>query len=456
MFRTSVRIAIRSFARHKLRTALTMLGMIIGVAAVLTMVALGNGAQSNVEQEVRSAGTNLIDVNAGNFTRGGESSNIATGLGSATTLVPDDAAAIAKTVSGIERIAPGVKLRGWIASGPHRFYGPVLGTDAPFAEMYGWRFDEGRFFSPADTVARTPVVVLGRTVRDQVFGAGASVVGESVTIHGRSFKVVGVTDTTDPDQIEMAFVPYTALQDALGIDYLHAITIQAAQAGDASRIATDVAALLRTRHAAHINAAMARLRAAGLTGSQMPALGAGGAAADDFTVKTQSAEALTKGLYTSVAAFVLANMPKLDEVNMAEMNATLQRASTTMTALLAGIAAISLIVGGVGIMNIMLVAVTERTREIGIRRASGARRRDILLQFLVEALTISAVSGAIGIVLGFVAAFALTLALDWPARVSAGSVLLALAVAAGVGIFFGFYPARRASRLDPITALHHE
>jgi ABC-type antimicrobial peptide transport system permease subunit len=201
---------------------------------------------------------------------------------------------------------------------------------------------------------------------------------------------------------------------------------------------------------------MARLRAAGLTGSQMPALGAGGAPPDDFTVKTQSAEALTKGLYTSVAAFVLANMPKLDEVNMAEMNATLQRASTTMTALLAGIAAISLVVGGVGIMNIMLVAVTERTREIGIRRATGARRRDILLQFLVEALTISSVSGAIGIGVGFVAAFALTLLLDWPAHVSVGSVGLAFAVAAGVGIFFGFYPARRASRLDPITALHHE
>jgi ABC-type antimicrobial peptide transport system permease subunit len=453
MLGTSVRIALRNFARHKLRTLLTMLGMIIGVAAVLTMVALGNGAQENVEQDVKSAGTNLITVNAGNFTRGGETSNIATGLGSATTLVPDDAAAIARSIQGIARIAPAVKLRGWIASGPRRFYGPVLGTDAPFAAMYGWRFDQGRFFTPADTASHARVAVLGRTVRDQLFGAGAATAGRTVTIHGQTFTVVGVTDTADPDQIEMAFVPYTALQDALGISYLHAITIEAAEAGDATRIASDVADLLRTRHAAPMNAAMARLRASGLTGNQMPQ---GGGTPDDFTVKTQSAEALTKGLYTSVAAFVLANMPKLDEVNMAEMNATLQRASTTMTALLAGIAAISLVVGGVGIMNIMLVAVTERTREIGIRRAAGARRRDILIQFLVEALTLSAVGGAAGIIVGVTAAFVMTLVLDWPTRVSAGSVALAFGIAAAVGVFFGFYPARRASRLDPITALHHE
>ena len=454
MLLTSVRIAIRGLSRHKLRTLLTMLGMIIGVAAVMTMVALGNGAQSSVEQDVRSAGTNLIHVNAGNYTRGGEESNIATGLGSANTLTRDDADAIGKSVNGIKAYAPGVKLRGWVASGPRRFYGPILGTDASFGEMYGWRFEEGRFFKPGDVANRSDVAVLGRTVRDQIFGAGARVVGKTVVIHGRTFTIVGVTDTADPDQIEMAFVPFTALQDALGINYLHTITIEATQAGDASRIAADVTALLRERHAAHIGAAMARLRGGGVMGNQMPQ--GGGNGPDDFTVKTQSSEALTKGLYTSVAAFVLANMPKLDEVNMAEMNATLQRASTTMTALLAGIASISLIVGGVGIMNIMLVAVTERTREIGIRRAIGARRRDVLLQFLVEALTLSAVGGFVGIVLGFVAAFSLTLLFEWPTRVSPSSIALAFGIAAAIGIFFGFYPARRASRLDPINALHRE
>ena len=455
MLLTSIRLAIRGLNRNKLRTILTMLGMIIGVAAVMTMVALGNGAQQSVEQDVRSAGTSLIHVNAGNYTRGGEESKIATGLGSATTLTPADADAIGKSVGGIKGYAAGVKLRGWIASGARRFYGQVLGTDVSFAAMFGWRFDEGRLFTAADVAARRPVAVIGRTTRDQVFSAGAKVVGQAVTIHGRSFIVVGVTDTADPDQIEMAFVPYTALQDALGISYLHTITIDAAQAGEASRIAADAATLLRSRHAAHINAAAAKLRQGGVMGNQMPQSGVGGLP-DDFTVRTQSSEALTKGLYTSVAAFILANMPALDEVNLAEMNATLQRASTTMTALLAGIAAISLVVGGVGIMNIMLVAVKERTREIGVRRAVGARRRDVLLQFLAEALTLSAVGGTIGIALGFATSFGLTMLLDWPTRMSASAVGLAFGISAAIGIFFGFYPARRAARLDPINALRCE
>jgi putative ABC transport system permease protein len=455
MLLTSIRLAIRGLSRNKLRTILTMLGMIIGVAAVMTMLALGNGAQQSVEQDVRSAGTSLVHVNAGNYTRGGEESNIATGLGSATTLTPADAEAIGGSVGGIKGYAAGVRLRGWIASGARRFYGQVLGTDHPFASMFGWRFDEGRFFTAADVAMRRPLAVLGRTARDQVLGVGASVVGQTVTIHGKPFTVVGVTDTADPDQLEMAFVPYTALQDVLGISYLHTITIEAAQAGEASRIATDVASLLRSRHAEHINAAVEKLRQGGVTGNQMPQSGAGGLP-DDFTVKTQSSEALTKGLYTSIATFVLANMPKLDEVNLAEMNATLQRASTTMTALLAGIAAISLVVGGVGIMNIMLVAVKERTREIGVRRAVGARRRDVLLQFLAEALTLSAVGGAIGIALGFATSSGLTLLLDWPTRMSASAVGLAFGISAAIGIFFGFYPARRAARLDPIDALRCE
>src|SRR5256885_7089835 len=235
MLRTSVRLAIRALGRNALRTILTMLGMIIGVAAVMTMVALGNGAQDTVEQDVRSAGTTLIHVNAGNYTRGGEESRIATGLGSATTLTSEDADAMGRSVAGIKAYAPGVKLRGWMISGAHRYYGQIVGTDVPFASMYGWRFDEGRWITRDDVSARRAVVVLGRTTRDQIFGAGANATGQTIAIHGRAFTVVGITDTADPDQIEMAFVPYPALQDALGIAYLHTITIEAAPAGRGAR-----------------------------------------------------------------------------------------------------------------------------------------------------------------------------------------------------------------------------
>ena len=183
---------------------------------------------------------------------------------------------------------------------------------------------------------------------------------------------------------------------------------------------------------------------------------AGGGTPDDFTVKTQASEALTKGLNTSVAAFILANMPQMDQVNLQEMSGTLSRAGQTMTALLAAIATISLIVGGIGIMNIMLVSVTERTREIGIRRAVGAKSRDVLMQFLVEAVTLGVAGGVCGIIIGFVASFAITTLLQWPATVSFGAVALSFGVAVATGIFFGFYPARRASLLNPIDALRFE
>ncbi|MGE5243960.1 MAG: ABC transporter permease [Betaproteobacteria bacterium] len=452
---TSLRIAVRALGRNKLRTALTMLGMIIGVGAVVTMVALGNGAQQTVEQDVRSAGTSLIDVNAGNYTRGGESSNIASGLGAATTLTPDDARAIGG-IAGVKYYAPGVKLRGWLESGGRRFYTQILGTGDSYADMFGWRFPSGRFFDAEQVAGRTRVAVLGRTAVDRLFGSDADPVGRDVVIHSQTFRVIGVTNTTDENQIEMAFVPYTALQDALAISYLHTITVMAEQAGESTRIAGDITTLLRQRHKVAMAAAVARLRAGGILGNQMPGSSPALGAPDDFTVKTQAAEALTKGLYTSVAAFVLANMPKLDQVNLAEMTATLDRAGTTMTALLAGIAAISLIVGGIGIMNIMLVSVTERPREIGIRRAVGARRRDVMLQFLVEALTLSLAGGVIGIVFGFVASGTLTRLLDWPTAISASAIMLAFGIAAAVGVFFGFYPARRASSLDPIDALRFE
>ncbi len=451
----SFRLAVRALNRHKLRTALTMLGLIFGVGAVVTMVALGTGAQHTVNEDVRSAGTTLIHVNAGNYTRGGEESNIATGLGAATTLMPADAAAMAQ-VGGVKRVAAGVKLRAWMRSGNSRFYGQILGTEAPFPQMHAWTFPRRhRFFTTGDVASRASVAVLGRTVAERLFG-GANPVGQSLAIRDRSFTILGVTNTSDEDQMETVFVPYTALQDVLDVSYLHTVAVEAERAGETTRVAADITTLLRERHRPHINAAVERLRAAGLSGNMMPQSGAGGLVPDDFTVKTQAAEALTKGLYTSVAAFILANMPKLDSVNLEEMTGTLQRAGATMTALLGGIAAISLIVGGIGIMNVMLVSVTERTREIGIRRAAGARRRDVLVQFLVEAVTISLAGGTIGIACGIAASVALTRLLEWPTSISAAAVLLAFGIAAAVGVFFGFYPARRASRLNPIDALRYE
>jgi putative ABC transport system permease protein len=455
MLLTSFRIALKALNRHKLRTALTMLGMTIGVAAVITMVALGTGAQETVSDDVQSAGTTLINVNAGNYTRGGEESNIASGMGAANTLVPADADAIGE-IAGIKHYASGVKLRGWVANGAQRSYVQVLGTDVSFPAMQVWSFERGKFFKSADVSSSAAVVALGPTLRDRLFGDNADAIGQSVQIHEQKFRVVAVVRTNDEDQVEMAFVPYTTLQKILGISTLHTVTVSAAQAGDATRIGDDIRKLLRRRHHLDTEEALAKVKKTGLAGNQMPNAMGGVMAPDDFTVKTQAAEALTKGLYTSVAAFVLANMPKVDDTNMKEMAGTLSRAGSTMTALLAAIATISLVVGGIGIMNIMLVSVTERTREIGIRRAVGARSRDVLLQFLVEAVTLSLCGGIAGIALGFLAALAVTQLLEWPASVSPSAVALAFGIAGAVGVFFGFYPARRASRLDPINALRYE
>jgi len=453
MFGISLRIASDALAAHKLRTALTTLGMSIGVGAVVTIVALGAGARHTVSEDVRSAGTNLIRIDAGNFTRGGEESNIATGLGSASTLTVGDAAAVG-AIEGVKSYAAGVKLRGWVGAGSTRVYTQILGTDAALPAMNGWELERGRFFKPADVTDAAPVAAVGTTARDKLFGADVNPVGREIKIRDATLRVIGVVSGSDEDQMEMVFVPYTLLQKVLGIEYLHSITVAAEEAGETTRIAAEIRALLRARHHLDSDAALMRLRRGGLLGNQMPSSSLG--VPDDFTVKTQAAEALTRGLYTSVAAFILANMPKVDQVNLEEMTGTLNRASSTMTTLLVAIAAIALVVGGIGIMNVMLVSVNERTREIGIRRATGAKRRDVLVQFLVEAVTLSCCGGVSGIVVGVVASAAVTRLLEWPTEVSSGAIALAFGIAAAIGVFFGFYPARRASRLDPIEALRHE
>jgi ABC-type antimicrobial peptide transport system permease subunit len=258
-------------------------------------------------------------------------------------------------------------------------------------------------------------------------------------VRGRLYTVAGVTQSEVEDQAECIFVPVTSLQKVLNIPHLQTITIAAEQAGDTARISTEVAHLLRIRH--HIGAG---------DGSETKGV------PDDFVVRTEAAKALSQGLYTSAAVFVLANLPQLDQITAEEMSGTLQQTSNTLTALLASIAAISLVVGGIGIMNIMLVSVTERTREIGVRLAMGARSRDVLVQFLIEAVTLSIVGGLLGVAFGFAASFAVTELLEWQATMSAAAVALAFGTALAVGVFFGFYPARKASQLDPIDALRFE
>jgi putative ABC transport system permease protein len=452
MLKSSLRIAIKALKANKLRTGLAMLGMTIGVAAVLTMFALGTGAQQSVSSDVKSAGTTLISVRAGNFTRGGEESKIATGLGTATDLSPADAEAI-HGIKGVSHASSVVRMRGWVEYGSQKNYGQVYGTDVEYPKMYDWNFEKGRFFKKGDVEDAANEAVIGSGVRDALFG-DTNPIGEMITIHGQQFKVRGVFSTSDEDQSQMVIVPYTALQKILGINYLQLIMVSSEQAGDASQVALDIAPLLRRRH--HLeNTKAGPTVSSGLGGLQSASVDAG-ETPDDFTVKTQASEALTKGLNTSVAAFILANMPQMDQVNLQEMSGTLSRAGQTMTALLAAIATISLIVGGIGIMNIMLVSVTERTREIGIRRAVGARSYDVLMQFLVEAVTLGVAGGVLGIVVGYLAAVTITATLQWQATISFTAVALAFGVAAATGVFFGFYPAHRASKLNPIDALRFE
>jgi putative ABC transport system permease protein len=439
----NVRLAIRSLSRNRFRTLLTMLGIIIGVAAVLTMVALGTGARASVEGEVASAGTNLIYVKAGNYTRGGESVGIVAGTGAATTLTFEDSEAIRSSVKGISDVSPGVSVRSFLTSADARAFARVQGISPGFARMYSWNFEPGEMLSEDADQA-----VIGRDLASKVFGNAENAVGKQVTVRNATFTITGVMDGDAEDHKDVLFVPWRKLQASLGLSHIQTITLAAEKAGETSRIAGEIKALLRKRHGI-----------AGQSPSQgnyLAQQGGVGAQPDDFTVETQAAQALTKGLYTPAAAFALANLPKLDEVTLEEMADTLDRASSTMTALLASIAGVSLIVGGIGIMNIMLVSITERTREIGLRMATGARAADVALQFLVEAVTLSLSGGVVGMLLGLLSARVVGWSLGWPADVPLAATGIAIGIAGAVGLIFGSYPARRASLLDPIDALRAE
>jgi putative ABC transport system permease protein len=398
------RIALKALGRNKMRTALTMLGMIIGVAAVITMVALGTGAQTSIESQIQSAGTNMVMVSAGNFSTGG----VRQGQGNASTLVPDDAASIAR-VQGVQYQAAGVNTRGQVVSGNQNWGTQIQGTDVDLPLIRSWPTTMGAFFTPQDVTTASKVAVLGSVVRDQLFGADQNPVGQIIRINNQPFSIVGVMSSKGQsgmgqDQDDVVFVPYTTVMKKMrGITYIQQVTVSAASATDTTATADRIATLLRTRHKIQ-------------PGDP-----------DDFMVRT-----------------------------MEEMASVRVQATQTMTALLASIAGVSLLVGGIGIMNIMLVSVTERTREIGLRMAIGARGRDVLMQFLVEAVVLSLFGGSIGIALGFALSQGVTYWMSWPTAVSPQAVLVAFGFAAMTGVFFGFYPARKAAALDPIDALRFE
>ena len=399
----TLRIALKALNRNKMRTVLTMLGMIIGVGAVITMVALGRGAQATIEEQVKSAGTNVININAGNFTQGG----VRQGQGMSSSLTAEDATAL-RAVPGVQYVSAGVNSRGQIIAGNQNWSSQVQGVDVDIQQIRSWPTKYGSFFTPQDVASAAKVAVLGTVVAETLFGPDVDPTGEIIRIRNQPFRVIGVMTSKGQgafgqDQDDTVFAPYTTVQKKLqGQQHINNITV-ASETPDTATVSAAITEALRLRHK----------------------LVAGDP--DDFTVRTQ------------------------------EEIASLRTETTrTMTVLLAAIAGVSLVVGGIGIMNIMLVSVTDRTSEIGLRMAIGARGKDVLLQFLVEAVVLSLFGGMIGIAFGFGLAEAAERFLEWPTAIPPNAIAMAFGFAAATGVFFGFYPARKAARLDPIEALRFE
>jgi putative ABC transport system permease protein len=401
----ALRVGLQAIRRNLMRSVLTILGIVIGVAAVIAIVALGAGAKQAIEDRITSAGANMIIIRAGNRTIGG----VRLGMGASSRLTEADAQSL-HAVRGIQFVSPGLRTRQQVVSGGENWSTSVegCGTDMPL--IRGWRMHAGSFFGDREVQDAEPVAVLGSTVRDMLFGeSNVSPVGSMIRIGVVPFRVIGVLESRGDtsgggDQDDAIYVPYTAVQNRLmGVTYLDRITIGVDKAENVPAAMTGIESQLRIRHTI--------------------------APGDPNDFRVQS----------------------LDEIA-----AVRSAGAKTMTWLLAAIAAVSLVVGGVGVMNIMLVAVTERTREIGIRTAIGARERDVRLQFLVEAVLMSAKGGALGVVLGIGVAQGLTAWFGWPTYVQINVVLGAVAAAAAIGIAFGFFPASRAAALEPIDALRSE
>ena len=400
----TLRIAVRALRRNTLRTLLTMLGIIIGVGAVIATVSIGNGAKSQVEAQIASLGQNVILIMSGNVSRGG----FRMGFGSAGTLTRDDYDAMRREIPALNGLSPEVNAFAQVAAGSQNNNVQIKGVGADYPTVRSWDLISGENFSEQDVRTANKVALIGKTTANTLFG-DADPVGQIMRIKSAPFTIVGALapkgiSMMGSDQDDVVLVPYTsAMKRLTGATTFRAIYAQVADASSLAAAQSQITDLLRQRHR---------------TGEGRD---------DDFFIQTQQ----------EIADRVTAT-------------------SRIMTVLLGSVAGVSLLVGGIGIMNIMLVSVTERTREIGVRLAVGARGRDILLQFLIEAVTLSVVGGTLGILSGIAGSRVISANLGWPTLISADSIIVAFVVSAVIGIFFGFYPAHKASELDPIDALRYE
>ncbi len=400
--------ALRILRRNPLRAGLTMLGIIIGIGAVVAMVSLGQGATASVQAEIVSLGTNVMIIVPGATTVGG----VRGGLGSVSTLTVDDAEDIEKKVAGVTTVIYGSRSVLQVIHENKNWSTVVLGTTPEFTDVRNWPVAEGNFFTQSDMDSAAKVVVLGKTAAQNLYETGEDIVGSEIRIRNVPLRVIGILtpkgqSTTGQDQDDLVILPFsTAERKVLGTKFLGTvgiILVATQTRHEIPAVVDNIKDLLRTRH---------RLQQS---------------EEDDFTIRT-----------------------------MEDIAKTIAGTSRTMMLMLMGIASISLIVGGIGIMNILLVSVTERTKEIGLRMAVGAKRRHILLQFLIEAIIMTAIGGALGVGAGIGIARLLTTMIGWPTIISPEAVVIAFLFSLIVGVFFGLYPANKASKMNPIEALHYE
>jgi len=404
MLLMALRIALRALARNKLRSFLTMLGIIIGVGAVIAMVAIGEGAKKRVQEQIASLGTNLLVVLPGTVTLGGAR----TGSGGRQTLVASDAKAIMDEIPVVSGASPVVRQVQQVIAGDQNWSTPVQGVAPEFQQIREWQVQEGRFISQADVESTAKVALIGQTVAYNLFG-DSDPIGAIIRIKKIPFHVIGILGAkgqtgNGTDQDDVIMVPYTTMMKlVMGVTYIQQIIVAAVSADTTQEANNQIASLLRQRH---------KIRPG---------------ADDDFIIR-----------------------------NLSDIAEAASNSATVMAVLLGSIASVSLLVGGIGIMNIMLVSVTERTREIGIRMAVGARSRDIMLQFIVEAVVMAASGGVIGILVGIGSSNLIKYLAELPTLIRPDIIAISFLVSGTVGIFFGFYPARKAAQLDPIDALRYE